>query len=83
MGNKHTCGACVYWSHATRRQCSHPDTPVYYAECFYPIDLVVFPHCVTFEETNAENGTGCPCWEVADNGNDPVNRTQALNPPLE
>ena len=73
MGNKHTCGACGYWSHATRRNCSNPNAPVYYAECLYPRAGIVFPHCVTFEETNAENGMYCPCWEaVADGSIDPT-----------
>ena len=65
MGNGHTCSACRYWARATRRNCSNPDTPVYYAECLYPVAGLVLPNCVTFEEMSAEDGTRCPCWEAA------------------
>ena len=62
MDKGHTCGACSYWAHAKKRNCSNPETPVYYAECLYPVCELVLPHCVTFEETSASNGTNCPCF---------------------
>lgn len=60
------CGRCTHWNRAKKRNCSNPDTPVYYAECLYPVDETRIPHCVTFEETYERNGTNCPCFAAVD-----------------
>ena len=62
MSKEHTCGTCKYWDHTKKRNCSNPDTPVYYSECLYPVDKTTLPDCVTFDETSAANGTDCPCF---------------------
>lgn len=61
-GELRGCGACGYWAHNKKRNCSNQEAPVYYAECLYPVDELVLPHCVTFEETSAGNGKNCPCF---------------------
>lgn len=62
MNEGKTCGTCAHWAHAEKRNCSNPETPVYYAECLYPAGDLVLPHCVSFEETSAANGKNCPCF---------------------
>lgn len=62
MNSEKTCGTCVHWAHAKKRNCSNPETPAYYSECLYPVDALVLPHCVSFDETSAANGKNCPCF---------------------
>ena len=60
------CGSCAHWDRAKKRNCSNPDTPVYYAECLYPVEEMRLPHCISFDETYEGNGTNCPCFTKAD-----------------
>ena len=62
MGDAKSCGICGNWDHSKKRNCSNPGTPVYYSQCLYPVEQLVLPHCVVFEETHAESGTNCPCF---------------------
>src|SRR5574343_588648 len=57
-----SCGICGNWDHSKKRNCSNPGTPVYYSQCLYPVEQLVLPHCVVFEETHSESGTNCPCF---------------------
>lgn len=56
------CGRCKHWDRAKKRNCSKPETPVYYAECLYPVDETRIPDCVSFHETYEANGKDCPCF---------------------
>ena len=60
------CGNCAHWNRAKKRNCSNPGTPVYYADCLYPVKEMRIPHCVSFKETYEGNGTNCPCFTQAD-----------------
>lgn len=62
MANAKSCGVCGNWDHGKKRNCSNPGTPVYYSQCLYPVEQLVLPHCVVFEETHSEGGTNCPCF---------------------
>lgn len=58
-----TCGTCIYWDHANKRNCSTLEMPVYYSQCLYPIDDLVLPGCVLCEEMRMDDGTHCPCFK--------------------
>ena len=62
MSDDKNCGACAHWAHAKKRQCSVPETPIYYAECLFPFDGLVLPHSVSFDDTYENSGATCPCF---------------------
>ena len=43
MNTIKSCGNCSYWELSQKRNCSNPETPIYYAQCLYPLNWEELP----------------------------------------
>lgn len=62
MNDKQRCGTCAYWDQENKRNCSNPDTPLYYAVCNFHLNWIDIPNCVSLDEMIELGGDGCPCF---------------------
>ena len=56
-----SCKNCELWDIARKVNCSNPDTPIYYAECLFPVDDL--PWSATMDRTSENDGDYCPQWK--------------------